>query len=142
MHAATALTDAKDAKVAARQLASSVRRKLADVPGALVLFAAPTFDHQKLLKGLNEEFPSAIIVGASSAGEFTDEHVGEDATCLLALGGPDVRFGSGIIRNLKADVPDAARQLSAAFRGPPKPNSRTAQLGNGRRVGWSCRHPC
>jgi hypothetical protein len=130
MQAATALTDAKDATVAATQLASGVRKKLCDAPAALVLFAAPTFDHQKLLNGLNDEFPSAIIVGASSAGEFTNDHVGQDATCLLALGGPDVRFGSGIGRNLKSDVPGAARKLSATFRGTAetKFSHRTAMV--------------
>ncbi len=99
MKTATASTDVRDAGEASRVVAEQIRQKLGDDPGAVVLFAAPNYDHAQLLHCLNREFPSTIMVGASSAGEFTDERLALNSLSILALGGDDVEFGSGATRS-------------------------------------------
>ena len=117
MQAAVASSDAKDAKDAVRQLTTQVKEKLTHEPGAVILFAAPAYDHLELLRGLHWAFPSAVLVGASSAGEFTGKSLAQDSSCLLALGGEDVRFASSLGRGVKTQVANVATQLSAGFRG-------------------------
>ncbi len=117
MQAAVASSDAQNAKDAVRQLTTQVKEKLTHEPGAVILFAAPAYDHLELLRGLHWAFPSAVLVGASSAGEFTGRTLAQDSSCLLALGGEDVRFASSLGRGVKTHVANVATQLSTGFRG-------------------------
>ena len=101
MKTAIALSREVDPQRAADDLAEQVRSKVAN-PAAVVLFAAPTYDHEALLKRLNEQ-TGAPIVGASSAGEFANEAQGEGMATVLALAGDDVRVAVSCARNISAD---------------------------------------
>jgi hypothetical protein len=82
-----------------------------------MLFAAPSYDHVALLDELASHYPDALLVGASSAGEFTHRTRGEGLACALGLAGEDVRFGIGLARAVKADPGAAAREIVAGFSG-------------------------
>jgi hypothetical protein len=59
----------------------------------------------------------AILVGASSAGEFVNQTQGEGLVCALGLAGEDVRFALGVARDITTDTCDAARQIVSGFSG-------------------------
>ncbi|MDB4964928.1 MAG: hypothetical protein JWN44_617 [Myxococcales bacterium] len=104
------------------EAAASLCKKLADaLPGApadvLVLFASPTYDQQALLKALKTRCQPKILVGASSAGEFTHETRGAGLACALALRSSDLHFSAAIARDLSKDPVAAGRNLAAGFRG-------------------------
>ncbi|HYG28107.1 MAG TPA: FIST N-terminal domain-containing protein [Caulobacteraceae bacterium] len=117
MKTAVASTSTSDAGEAARQLAHQIAEGLGHQPQALMIFAAPSYDHELLLAELNQACPGALIVGASSAGEFMNQHRGEGLICALGLSGEDVRFGVSVATDIKNDPAEAARQLASTFSG-------------------------
>lgn len=117
MQTAAASTDVDDARAAGRQLAVEITRALGREPQALMIFAAPTYDHVALLDEIANLCPSALVVGASSAGEFMNHERGEGLACALGLAGDDVRFGIGVARNVAAGAAIAARNITSSFGG-------------------------
>jgi hypothetical protein len=117
MQTAVASTNVDDARKAGRQLATEITRRLEREPQAIMVFVAPSYDHAVLLDELAICCPSALIVGASSAGEFMNHERGEGLACALGLAGDDVRFGVGVARDVAADVATAARQITSSFVG-------------------------
>src|ERR1700712_3384952 len=120
MKAAVVSTDSRDSAAAGRHLAAEVRESLGIQPGALVVFAAPHHDHEALLSAIRTELPATIVVGASSAGEFTNVTSGQDLACALGLAGDDVVFSSSVGRKLKMNATAAAQEIASGFtRTPP-----------------------
>ncbi|HQT54683.1 MAG TPA: FIST N-terminal domain-containing protein [Phenylobacterium sp.] len=117
MKTAAASTDALDAREAGSLLAAEIQQGLGRKPQAIMIFAAPSYDHGALLDELASQCPEAILVGASSAGEFVNQTQGEGLVCALGLAGEDVRFALGVARDITADTCDAARQIVSGFSG-------------------------
>jgi hypothetical protein len=117
MKTAVASTNMSDAREAARQLGAEIMGGLGRPPQALMVFAAPSYDHQALLAELSAACPDALIVGASSAGEFMNHRRGEGLICALGLSGDDVRFGLASASGIKGDPAAAARQIASRFSG-------------------------
>lgn len=82
-----------------------------------MVFAAPSYDHEALLAALVTQCPDALVVGASSAGEFLNHRRGEGLACALGLAGEDVRFGVGVARQIASDAAGAAREIVSGFSG-------------------------
>jgi hypothetical protein len=122
MRAAVISTDANDSTIAGKYLAAEVRKSLSKSPGALVVFAAPQYDHQAMLSAIKNELPDTIIVGASSAGEFTNVTSGQGLACAMGLVGDDVIFSSSVGRNLKTDATAAAQEIVSRF--TPTPSAK------------------
>jgi hypothetical protein len=80
-----------------------------------MVFAAPSYDHERLLAELNDACPGALIVGASSAGEFMNQRRGEGLVCALGLSGDDVRFSVAVGEDIKSDPAAGARQIASGF---------------------------
>lgn len=117
MKTAAASTDVTDAREAGRRLAAEIHQGLGRKPQAIMIFAAPSYDHGALLDELAYQCPEALLVGASSAGEFMNQMRGEGLVCALGLAGEDVRFALGVARDITADTCEAARQIVSGFSG-------------------------
>jgi hypothetical protein len=117
MRTAVASTSIKHARDAGQKLATDVLEALGQEPQALIVFAAPTYDHASLLDELSIRFPSALVVGASSAGEFMNREIGQGLACVLGLVGDDVRFAIGVARHVSDDAAASAKQLVSSFNG-------------------------
>lgn len=115
MQTGVAITREVDPRRAADDLVEQLRAKVVN-PAAVMLFAAPTYDHRVLLNRLTQR-SGAPVVGASSAGEFANEAQGERMATALALGGGDVRVAVSYCRNVSRDPVEAARSLVAGFEG-------------------------
>ncbi len=98
-------------------LAEQINTALPLPPHVIILFAAPTYDHTLLLQALREGAPSALIVGASSAGEFTNDTVGVGLATALAFRDEASKFTAQIGHNLKADPFAAAGEIVRGFAG-------------------------
>lgn len=108
----------------AQAVADSAAADLADQlcgaagePRAVVLFAAPTFDHAALLKALRKRMPRALLVGASSAGEFANDRLGEGMATALGLAGDGFEVTAAAGRDISADARAATEQLVSGFLG-------------------------
>ncbi|MFB6204765.1 MAG: FIST signal transduction protein [Candidatus Nanohaloarchaea archaeon] len=66
------------------------------------LFAAPGFDLEGLASGLDErmEEEDAEWVGASTAGEISDEGSTTDSAVLMLAGSPEIEFTTAVSRNV------------------------------------------
>ncbi len=114
---AVAYTRNQDSEGAARELCETIHRDLGESPDALVLFASPRYDQAALLGALERKCKPKVMVGASSAGEFTSETRGEGLACAVALRSDDMVFAAGVGRGLGGDRAAAAKQIVASFRG-------------------------
>jgi hypothetical protein len=106
-----------DSVAAGRDLAEQIQTSLGDTPDAIVVFASPHYDHPALLEALKEGCSPDLIVGASSAGEFTNDTLGVGLASALAISDPEARFTLGVGRNLKGDPAAAARSIVDSFKG-------------------------
>ena len=106
-----------DSAAAGADLAQQINSALPLPPHVVIVFAAPNYDHPILLRALREGAPSALIVGASSAGEFTNETIGVGLATALAIRDEKSKFTAQIGYNLKADPAAAAREMVAGFAG-------------------------
>lgn len=132
MKTATAHTDLPEAAAAgdalARQIAQGLGGGRGEAPDALIVFASPDYDHAVLLGTLMDAFPGALLVGSSSAGEFTRTSFGDGTACVLALRGDECRFALGVGRNLSGSPERAAAGILSSFRGRDEPGLHRAAL--------------
>ncbi|MBR9988411.1 MAG: FIST C-terminal domain-containing protein [Gemmatimonadetes bacterium] len=117
MRAAIAQTD-RTGREAGDMLGGEVRRQLdGDAPHALVVFATPDQDHGELLTALTAACEPGVLVGCSSAGEFSSAQSGVGMTCVLALHDPEAEFNASLGRGLREDRDTAAGNLVSGFSG-------------------------
>lgn len=73
-------------------------------PDAVVLFASSRHDYVSLLSAVQRTSRPEVLVGASSAGEFTGDKSGVGMACALALRADDMRFCVGVGRGVTAST--------------------------------------
>lgn len=108
---------------AARQLADEIDRQLAGRRPVLILaFASTQQPLGELLPGLVRRFPATPVLGASTAGEFTERGDRKGTAAVFALAG-DYRVyagsGTGLQRDVEAAVSRAASPLPSRVGGYP-----------------------
>lgn len=125
---ATTLTHAVG-DAACTELADSLSKQLAGAAPALVLvFASTKQPLESLSPGLAARFPGAVVLGASTAGEFTERGAAKGSAAAIAIAG-DYRvfagMASGLAANAEAAITEATRALPKELPGHPH---RTAIL--------------
>lgn len=111
---ATALAQG-NAESSSEDLAATLKRKLEGAAPALVtVFASPAHRLDSVQGGLKAAFPTAKVIGSSTAGEFTEERDAKASVAAFAVAG-DFQVFAGMGDGLKRD-PEAAvsRALGAA----------------------------
>jgi hypothetical protein len=116
MQCAAVITGEGDSRVAGRSLLEQLKARLECEPSAVVLFAAPSYDHKALLEEIAGA-TDALLVGASSAGEFVNHTQGDGLACALGLAGEDVTFAVSLATGLQEQPARAARVLVSQFLG-------------------------
>jgi hypothetical protein len=126
MKTTIAATRLLEAAPAAEDLADQLGR--GGPPRAIILFAAPSYDHLAMLRALRGRLPGAVLVGASSAGEFANDERGEGMATALALSGEGFEVTASCGRHISADPARAAQELVSGFRGVSdlRPGHRSA----------------
>lgn len=112
----SAFTQKLETAAAAEELASQIRRSIAK-PDALVLFLSARHNHSALLAELSRLFPEAVLVGCSSAGEFSSGYQGEGSASAFAIQSSEMIFTSSMAREISSRPAEAARTLLSGFRG-------------------------
>lgn len=128
METATAYTRAADSDAAGRDLVQQIQREMTGRADAMVVFASPKYDHQTLLHALDRGCRPAVMVGASSAGEFARDAHGEGMAAVLALRSNTIRFAAGAGRRLRHDPAAAAREMVSTFHGIAEPTTYRSAL--------------
>lgn len=116
--AVACITNEKDSAAAGTALGRSIRQGLGGNPAdAVVVFASAQHDYPTLLSALAETAGTELIVGSSSAGEFTHSSRGEGNVCALGLRSQTMQFALGFGTGITADPAAAARRIASTFRG-------------------------
>jgi hypothetical protein len=110
-------TDLPDSEKAGYALGLQIREAMLSVPDVVIVFAAPLYDHTRLLHALRGSCRSEMIVGCSSAGEFTTDIQGEGLACALAISSRDMAFNICLGRSLSNDRAAAVAQVVSSFQG-------------------------
>lgn len=121
--AAVVQTDLQDSSEAGSALGNQISRAFqGERPDALILFASPRYEFAALLRALDAACHPAVLVGSSSAGEFTSQSHGVGMACAVALRAPEMCFQATLGRGLSKDSMKASRELTAGFRGISNPS--------------------
>lgn len=116
-HTAAVYTDRLDSHEAGVDLGTQVQNVLREPPDAVILFASSRFDYEQLLSSLDAACHPRVLVGASSAGEFTRQRRGEGTACALAIRSDEVHLAAGLGRGVTEDRTKAAAEVVSTFRG-------------------------
>lgn len=99
---AVVFTNQKNAQVAGDELGTQIAEKMeGHIPHVVILFASSTYDFSVLLSSIKSLCNPEIIVGSSSAGEFTSQNFGTDSACAVAIHSTDLKFSAGLARGIK-----------------------------------------
>ncbi|MEX1198244.1 MAG: FIST N-terminal domain-containing protein [Pseudohongiellaceae bacterium] len=116
MKTVVACTSLDEPTAAGHDLAAQIRSSLGDAD-AIIVFASPRYDHSLLLAALRNRCGRGVIVGASSAGEFTSDHRGEGLACVMAIRAPEMQFTVSAATGLSKAPAAVAQKIAAGFRG-------------------------
>ncbi|MDF3078333.1 MAG: hypothetical protein K0S09_2222 [Sphingobacteriaceae bacterium] len=109
---AVVFTDLKASKEAGTELAEKINEKMeGNIPNVVILFASSVHEYDELLKPLKQLTKTEILIGSSSAGEFTVDSFGTDAACAVAISSTDLKFSAGIAHGIKASRENVADEL-------------------------------
>jgi len=117
LRTATVYTQAATATDAAADLSNAIARDLDTRPDLVILFASPKYDQGEFLRAFAARCSPKVLVGASSAGEFTSEKQGAGLACALAIRTDEMEFTGSVAGGLSKDPAAAARELVRSFRG-------------------------
>lgn len=84
---------------------------------AAIVFASAIYDYPVLLKEVIAACSPKILVGCSSAGEFTGATPSGSSACGVAIRSTELGFGVGLGRGIAKDRLSAAKQVAGTFRG-------------------------
>jgi hypothetical protein len=119
----TALTVEKDSARAGQELGRSIRAAFNGAAAdAVMVFASAQHDYERLLEALAAASGTQVIVGSSSAGEFSHASRGEGQVSALAIRSDNMAFSVGLGRDLAHDPIAAARNVVSGFTGVEKPS--------------------
>lgn len=111
-------TTLSNAIEAGKFLAAEVRQKLhGALPDVVIVFASPQFDYVKLLQAIEANCTPKIIVGCSSAGEFSGCNDSNASASLMAIRAEDILFNAALGIGLGANPGAALDQVMPVFTG-------------------------
>jgi hypothetical protein len=111
-------TDLIDSREAGNFLGAKIIEEFAGhAPDALIVFASSRHDYSQLLRAIKEACHPKVMVGCSSAGEFTCEAQGESSASVVALKSSEMKFTVGVGHHLRVDRQAAAREMVSSFKG-------------------------
>lgn len=114
----TSITSESDSARAGHELGQAIRAAFHGATAdAVIVFASAQHDYSRLLRVLADTCGTEVIVGSSSAGEFTHETCGAGYVSVLAIRSDTMEFAVGLGFNLSSDPAQAADQVVASFRG-------------------------
>jgi hypothetical protein len=86
-------------------------------PDVVIVSAAAQHDYQRVLRAISESCQPGLLVGCSSAGEFSSTARGVGEVCAMAIRASGMQFTASLAAGMTQDRAAAARQLVQPFRG-------------------------
>jgi hypothetical protein len=110
-------TNTNDSREAGLSLGDQIAAQMDGAPpDAVILFVSPKYDAAALVACVVERCNATIVIGCSSAGEFTSETHGDGKACAVAIRSSSLQFAVGIGRGISSDRRKAAEEMVRDFR--------------------------
>lgn len=114
-------TSVDDSAAAGRELGEKIRAQIGQAPpDAVILFVSPKYDARSLLQGLHTTCTAKLVMGCSSAGEFTNQSQGVGQASAVAIRSTEMHFACGMGRGLQSDRKIVANEIVSKFHGAGK----------------------
>lgn len=111
-------TTLRDDAQAGAFLAADVLAKLdGNAPDVLIVFASPAFTYTALLAALKQGCAPRLMVGCSSAGEFSGCSDSNSSASVMAIRAQDMRFNAAVGHGLMRNPGAALDQVMPVFTG-------------------------
>ncbi len=111
-------TNAEDGQMAGASLGKQIIDQLGGhSPDVLILFISPKYDASALLRSVEAACSPKVMMGCSSAGEFTNHSQGVGQASAVAIRSNEMRFACGMGRGIKANRTEVAKSMVASFQG-------------------------
>ncbi|MBA2242149.1 MAG: FIST C-terminal domain-containing protein [Chthoniobacterales bacterium] len=116
-HSVVVYTATGDSREAGLSLGSQIITELGGTPpDAVILFVSPKYDAAELVACMVDRCSAKMIIGCSSAGEFTNNTHGDGKACAVAIRSSSLQFAVGIGRGISSDRRKAAEDMVRDFR--------------------------
>jgi hypothetical protein len=110
-------TNTADSREAGLSLGEQIAAQLeGSPPDVVILFVSPKYDAGELVASVTDRCSAQIVIGCSSAGEFTSETHGDGKACAIAIRSSSLQFAVGIGRGISVDRRTAAEEMVRHFR--------------------------
>ena len=107
----------EDSREAGLSLGDQIAAQLEGTPpDAVILFVSPKYDAAELVACVVDRCSAKIIIGCSSAGEFTSDTHGDGRACAIAIRSSSLQFAVGIGRGISTNRRKAAEDMVRGFR--------------------------
>lgn len=107
---ASALSRARDARAAAADIISQFDAQLLGAsPTAVIVFNSPALDGAAIIATLGERYPSAQVVGCTTAGEFIERDGSVGGVSAMALPPGTVRAAHAVVAEFRGGVENGIR---------------------------------
>jgi hypothetical protein len=111
-------TAEKSSEEAGKDLAARALEALnGQVPSVFILFASSAYNYEALLQSINRTCTPEILIGCSSAGEFTSADFETDAASAVAIYSTDMAFSAGVGKGIKRSRSRVVQELLAPLKG-------------------------
>jgi methyl-accepting chemotaxis protein len=105
-----------DGAAAARAAVEQAADGLGDRdPEFAVVFASSVYDYQAVVETVREATGEATLIGASSAGEFTEDGAASESVTVSLIASDEMRFHVGIGEGVTDDIEGAVERAAAEF---------------------------
>ena len=113
---AVVFTKLNDGANAGQELGQKIKDNFGDViPDVVIVFASSIYDYSAFLNALKKGCDPKVLVGSSSAGEFTSNDFGTDSACAVAIQSTDLKFTAGVAQGIKEDRVRVGEELSKSL---------------------------
>jgi hypothetical protein len=109
---AVVFTTLQPGNEAGMDLGKKIKEKLKNkVPNVVIVFASSVYDYDALLTALRATTETPLIIGGSSAGEFTSVDFNVDSACAVGICSDEMKFSGGVAVGINKSREAVAEEL-------------------------------
>ncbi|GMV15545.1 MAG: hypothetical protein AMXMBFR56_37690 [Polyangiaceae bacterium] len=94
-------SDERSARSAGQSAARQALEGMSTSPDLVLVFASTNYAFPELLRGVREVTGTAPLLGASTAGQFTEKSGGAESVVVMAVSSDSIRFRTGFAKGLR-----------------------------------------
>lgn len=109
---AVVFTQEKSSSLAGDHLGEQINEQLAgERPNVIILFLSSSYNYSEVINNLQKATTPEILIGSSSAGEFTNNEIGTGSASAIAITSDEIEFHANLSHGIKNSRKDVAEDL-------------------------------